>query len=1199
MLTTKPGDFALLAENATAVSIKVISTGGAMTIRWGDGESEVLPSGVETPHVYAEAYTGEVKITFDNLGVRQPDFTSTITQVECTGNLAGNLSRIPKACVKISTTASRVRMGGTSLPTTLVDVQALAPAFSMRPDRVDRLVTILENNGQSSGVLKVASQLETKTLALLQSRGWTTDVVTPLLDSASGQAQWPYARNVNGTVRFIKDANAGSPRRSFPGRSLLLNGTTETCRSDVPLSTGDKSISVSFWANPSNTASSSDQAFCGEFTSQGGTGRKWLAYQNLKDFIVYLSGNGTSTNKKIYRSNNVLTQGVWQHLGFTYNQTGDALILYVNGVPVTATKTSDDAFASGLFSTAEEFSIGAYHGGSGTNISFYHGHMFNVRMWGRAITANEFARMGRMKPGNSDVGPTDAKLWLKLDEGGTSTRVFNSGSLGTVGACTITTSAIATVRNQTVNNVYSFQNELGHRPTATFNGSSDSVKCPLSTLITGYPFSMGGWLFATHANKTALSINQDNQSAVYWALQTLTTTGEIRVKRRNTTDVTTDTGVNLAANAWSHVAVEFADETSVKVFVNGVEQFQSSAQTAVPWESAVNAFSLGLTRHVSPADYWGGQLAGCFSRPGTLSAAQAAAIRDGDFTGCGQWYLDGQSGGNQLLDESGRGNHGPVSATLAGFWDASVPRDEATPTKDRTGSRLPLARQIPRDFLISSPCVTLNGVADKIDTHIVHNVSNLLTVSCWVNFTTSQTDRGIVSSWQGGGTESWRLGIFTGADRITFGCRVGAATFSVATTTAHNDGLWHFVVGTYDGVNVRLWVDGNLIGTTAAAGVLDTPSATTLIGSYGSPELNFAGRVSDVRIYNVAKSKAEIGEMFRGFVDRKGIIGHYPLTGGTDLRAYNTVGNTRPGTIAGTAAAIWLNRQEIYDTHVRHGVTVATRYNGDDGRSNLGVKDETDLSEFTITGWLRADAVSNSDWISAASGNATFTFGTQVNYRFQVNVDSGSESLHAGNVTTGRWVFFAGSAKTNGEIRIYEDAVLIASKSIATKSIAGLVTDRHLGGEATNKPLTGELTGIKLFDRELTVAELQLVMDGHNPATASILWHAISGGHDEASSFDSPNPVRVLVPKGARDPNYKDHPPINSGPGRLQQGQRLLLHQGESNSPWAKKIPSITQHVYQGVDQANQLFARADNSFDIYEAPMSAALATEVTKKYV
>ena len=69
-----------------------------------------------------------------------------------------------------------------------------------------------------------------------------------------------------------------------------------------------------------------------------------------------------------------------------------------------------------------------------------------------------------------------------------------------------------------------------------------------------------------------------------------------------------------------------------------------------------------------------------------------------------------------------------------------------------------------------------------------------------------------------------------------------------------NEGKWHFIAGTWDGVNQRLYVDGEEIAHERSGGILNNASNVS-VSSRDEP-LN--GKLDEARIYNRALSHAEI-----------------------------------------------------------------------------------------------------------------------------------------------------------------------------------------------------------------------------------------------------------------------------------------------------------------------------------------------------
>jgi hypothetical protein len=95
----------------------------------------------------------------------------------------------------------------------------------------------------------------------------------------------------------------------------------------------------------------------------------------------------------------------------------------------------------------------------------------------------------------------------------------------------------------------------------------------------------------------------------------------------------------------------------------------------------------------------------------------------------------------------------------------------------------------------------------------------------------------------------------------------GALKTATAALPALVVGGKYYVVGTYDGVNVRIYVNGVLQGTTAATGAISYASLAGLGLAMGNDasntDANLQGYMDDVAIYNKALTAARITYQYR------------------------------------------------------------------------------------------------------------------------------------------------------------------------------------------------------------------------------------------------------------------------------------------------------------------------------------------------
>jgi len=82
-------------------------------------------------------------------------------------------------------------------------------------------------------------------------------------------------------------------------------------------------------------------------------------------------------------------------------------------------------------------------------------------------------------------------------------------------------------------------------------------------------------------------------------------------------------------------------------------------------------------------------------------------------------------------------------------------------------------------------------------------------------------------------------------------------TFTFATNT------WHHVVGVYDGTDIKIYINGNHVGTPSAqTGVTKDSASTLAIFDYSGTGWGLAGDIADPRLYDTALSAGDVWNMY-------------------------------------------------------------------------------------------------------------------------------------------------------------------------------------------------------------------------------------------------------------------------------------------------------------------------------------------------
>ena len=192
----------------------------------------------------------------------------------------------------------------------------------------------------------------------------------------------------------------------------------------------------------------------------------------------------------------------------------------------------------------------------------------------------------------------------------------------------------------------------------------------------------------------------------------------------------------------------------------------------------------------------------------------------------GYWPLD-EGSGTIAYDFTGNGNNGTL--TNGPTWTSGIVASNAL-------------------SFSGSSYVTVGNAS-------VLNPGTQVSIAAWVNFgTQAQSWAGIVSKADASNAHGYDL-------------RVGGAHGTTSTLSGDpnaiiNNGTWTFLVGTYNGQTVSLYVNGVLTATSQYGAGIANNGTSLNIGADGTATFSMVGSVDDTRIYNRALSAVEIKALY-------------------------------------------------------------------------------------------------------------------------------------------------------------------------------------------------------------------------------------------------------------------------------------------------------------------------------------------------
>jgi chitodextrinase len=408
------------------------------------------------------------------------------------------------------------------------------------------------------------------------------------------------------------------------------------------------------------------------------------------------------------------------------------------------------------------------------------------------------------------------------------------------------------------------------------------------------------------------------------------------------------------------------------------------------------------------------------------------------------------SSGSTVADVSGNGNTGTVSGAA---WTANGKYGGAY------------------SFNGSSSTITVPDSASL-------DLTTGMTLEAWVDPTVSDTGWHSVLFKEQPGMLTYALYANAGSKSPHGEAYLSGGTdVSVDGTAALGASKWTHLAETYDGSSLKLYVNGTLVKTTAAAGSLSTSNGAFRIGGNSIWGEYYNGLVDDVRVYNRALSATEISTDMSTPLgggastpppaqQPAGLVAAYSLDQNGSTVA-DASGNGNTGTVSG---ATWTS-----------GGKFGGAYSFNGSSSYIDVKDSPSLdltNGMTLEAWVKPSAASTwrnvimkeqqgmlvyalyANGASAASHGEIYTSGGN-----DVAADSSSA------VPTSTWTHLA-VTYDGSTLRLYQNGSLVGSSANAG-TILTSTGDLRIGGDSIwGEWFNGLIDEVRVYNRALSASEI-------------------------------------------------------------------------------------------------------------------------------
>ena len=419
-----------------------------------------------------------------------------------------------------------------------------------------------------------------------------------------------------------------------------------------------------------------------------------------------------------------------------------------------------------------------------------------------------------------------------------------------------------------------------------------------------------------------------------------------------------------------------------------------------------------------------------------------------------------------------------------------------------------------------------DGTGDYVECGADSNldITNNITIEAWIYHDGGASDQYIITKGDGGTDGQYQIFWRQSDDKLNFESKIGGGWKSTMPNVTLEQSQWVHYAVTYDGANITHYVDGVEYTGTSASGSMYSASGGLKIGRYASAGQYFDGKIDDVRIYNYARTAAQVMQDYSaGSASRLGAQGsglkdpwggnlpvaHWKLDENTGVLARDASENGNDGTLggdgAGTDVPTW--------TQGKHGPGLS--FDGGDyvsygTPSSLNLGQGTPFSPFTMQAWIKTTQNTPGailSWGETVAGKrrSLFTWnGGSGNNKFYFSGAYAAANLDSGVVIDDDvWHHVAVTCNASEYVEVFVDGQYKngATLTLNDFTYSGAYETR-IGNNDYGEYFNGLIDDVRIYDYVRTHAQIAWDYNRGKPVAHYRMDEATSGAANSQTIYD-------------------------------------------------------------------------------------------------